>query len=439
MTAGKTLYSLASVSDLAAQNTAASAIVSAANSTALRSHSLPHNLDLDGETDLEQLHDPEPAVPPMQPAYEDFAAGLKKLYGSGGVINFGAFAGDTAHLCVDAPVVRFMLGSLTVVKKEPKQKAAAAQRQKRQNVADAAAAAGEIVHVAAAEFVDKKAEALNSKRPVLLWNELRELEKAKERVVRIKCADGISRTLLPLLGTLVDPWSYSQTIEHLFYFSSLVKDGLAGVYMAQVPAKIGGDAAGGDDDDDDEGGGGQRSVHPYARFAGTMLPFIRPMDEDEVMRNRELSGAAAGDHEDEDAHSGSRSRQARERSARALMDHSHQVVFQLDMDSWKRIVKKFSIREPALRHRKSRDTDAPAGYRFFVDVDDLAVAATAAAGGSGFSSSSNSSKRNAKPSSLSSSSSAAAKEEERDDMEDDSSRYQGNGAPSSAKKQRSGR
>ena len=301
-------------------------------------------------------------------------------------IDFAGLGLDTAHLCIDVPVVRFMLGPLNVVKPERKPKPAgqaAAVKTKKQAPADARAAAGEAEMVGPQDEVEKRAEALNSRRSTELYNEIKALMSGPQ-CVRVKCADGVERRVLPLLTTLVDPWSYSQTVENLFYFSSSVKKGFAGLFMAAAPGRGGGGARGGKGGaaaaaggSDDEGEGGDGGDEP-------LLPYITVLNADELDFAKEDAPA----DDDEAPGSGGKRRTAsrgkeaaRERVAKALIDRSHQLVIHIDVDSWRGVVKKHGLKSPALAHRLSRDSTAPLGFRFKVDEADKAAAGGGGGGG----------------------------------------------------------
>jgi hypothetical protein len=47
----------------------------------------------------------------------------------------------------------------------------------------------------------------------------------------VDCADGKKREVVPFFETLVDPWSYTQTVENFFYLSCRVKSGNVGIFL----------------------------------------------------------------------------------------------------------------------------------------------------------------------------------------------------------------
>ena len=153
----------------------------------------------------------------------------------------------------------------------------------------------------------------------------------KPRMTRVvTCDDGRSRQVLDMVSTLFDPWSYSQTVENLFYFSFLVKEKLAGVFL---------DPAGGI----------------------PLITLVRNDDEDAPPPAPAPAAAAAA------ATPAGRGRPAAAPVAPALRIVARQFVVQLDMQSWKALCTSRGITEPLMPHRKSRDSTAPPGYAFFVD------------------------------------------------------------------------
>jgi len=143
----------------------------------------------------------------------------------------------------------------------------------------------------------EEAEAAGAKRHIEIANQLEAaLIKADPMDLR-PTAGGKPRRerRLDLIRSLVNPWSYSQTIENLFYFSFLIKEGRALVEVA---------------------------------------PTGRPVL---YAQRSNVGGLSAMD---------SASQQAM------------QAVMSLDMAAWRGIVEKEGMKEPLLTHRGNRDQSA---------------------------------------------------------------------------------
>ena len=63
-----------------------------------------------------------------------------------------------------------------------------------------------------------------SKRDTIIGHHLVDAWNADKESV--DCADGKRRELVPFFETVVDPWSYTQTVENFFYLSCRVKMGV---------------------------------------------------------------------------------------------------------------------------------------------------------------------------------------------------------------------
>jgi len=120
---------------------------------------------------------------------------------------------------------------------------------------------------------------------------------------------------LHMLGTLVDPWSFTQTVENFFFFASIVaamkasvsvgKDGEAYIAVGSV----------------DKGSGGRKA-------------------HDEELKKIKDGNLVA--------HIGTGLKQ---------------LVPGIDRELWRDAVRAYGIREPVLAHRASTDSTAPASYR----------------------------------------------------------------------------
>ncbi|KAF4626382.1 hypothetical protein G7Y89_g11781 [Cudoniella acicularis] len=106
--------------------------------------------------------------------------------------------------------------------------------------------------------------------------------------------NGISETGgLALFKFVINPWSFGQTIENLFYVSFLIRDGKAGISV-------------------------DKRGLPY-------LDLISA-DDDGNQRQRGDDGSA-----------------------------KHQAVLALDMATWKQLIEAFDIKEPMIRHREDEE------------------------------------------------------------------------------------
>ena len=151
-------------------------------------------------------------------------------------------------------------------------------------------------------------------------------EKAKlVRKVKLttKKADGsMHSSIIPMIEithAAYDPWSYTQTVENLFYLSFTVKMGYIGVCMGEEMAKQG--------------------VTPMTKMDDKSgVTWVIPRDQgelQEVLNDGGKKGAGG-----------------------AL-----QFTFSLDMDSWKSAMDKMGVKKPMLTHFKRSDCTCPPGTK----------------------------------------------------------------------------
>ena len=274
---------------------------------------------------------------------------LRKLY----ILPQGAF--DWTQMGRDASVffreppsahgLYHMIGMFetsAVVKKAPQ--AAKKEKQKREKEAE----------VAVVEPEDLKelrmGESENAKRPMKIREELSKIVKdfhameatassssalslPSDRAERVKLvrkvklstkkADGFIQTsvipMIEITHAAYDPWSYTQTVENLFYLSFTVKMGYIGVCMGEEVAKPG--------------------VEPMTRMDDKSgVTWVIPRDQgdlQEVLNDGGKKGAGG-----------------------AL-----QFTFSLDMDSWKSAIEKMGVKKPMLTHFKRSDCTCPPGTK----------------------------------------------------------------------------
>lgn len=269
------------------------------------------------------------------PMPDDFLRALPASpFGDGERLSLAAFGRALATIMYDGAPFRTFLGPLDV---EPPERRAAAGA--------ARGGAGAVVRDAfatkqVAEVADhmEVAEARNAVRSSELFRYVGAVLDGKDGgpplARSVACDDGRTRRVIDMVCTLFDPWSYSQTVENLFYFSFLVKEKMAGVYL---------DPTTGtplitlirDDSEEEEGmglglgptaGSPARAAHPRA------------------------AAAAAG------------------RDATALRITARQFVVQIDMQSWEALIKARGLTAPRMPHRRSRDDQAPPGARYTEDA-----------------------------------------------------------------------
>lgn len=136
-------------------------------------------------------------------------------------------------------------------------------------------------------------------------------------------ADGTHQaTILPMIElthAAYDPWSYTQTVENLFYLSFTVKMGYVGVCMGEEVLKPG--------------------ITPMTKMdEKSSVTWVIPRDQAEL-QNVLNDGGKKG-------------------AGGAL-----QFTFSLDMESWKSAIDKMGVKKPLLTHYKRTDCTCPAGTR----------------------------------------------------------------------------
>ena len=248
-----------------------------------------------------------------------------------------------------------MLGPIGVAPKPTKARQAKAAGVKAQTRESMLAAAGEADRPDEVQEVENAANSHNTRRANALWNLLSDKSLIEDEASTVVCADGQPRRLLPLVPFIFDPYSYSQTVENLFYMSALVKEGRAGVYMAPPPGG--------------KGGKGGAATAAAATAPAAAVPWMRVIDveESKAIANQgraEVRGVGGGGG----GGGGGRA------------DLTQQLIVHIDPSSWRRIVAAFGLKTPRLPHRHTRDSTAPPGYAYAVDEEDAPAPAAAASG-----------------------------------------------------------
>jgi hypothetical protein len=243
---------------------------------------------------------------------------------------------------------------------------------------------------------EKNADTLrNAARSQHLHRELQALmPKRGERVIVRAPDDGVEwevRDALPMVDVLFDPYSYTNTVENLFYYAALVKEGFGTVLWARRPEGAG-DAAG-----------------KLPAEGREWEPFISVVDQHTLQQELEKPMAPADAKRVVDpppkaaapaafaakaspgkggalraaeaAAKAARWQQSELEKQRVQTGRSSQFVVEVDMESWETLVKKKRITVPAVSCRRTLDTRAPPGFKFA--VDDAAPAAGGGGGGGG--------------------------------------------------------
>lgn len=315
----------------------------------------------------------------MQPTVEQFLAAVNKFYfvkpgtvpGEGGSsatavpggIDWGRLGRDVLPLTLEPPRLTFMLGPLAVEAKVRKGRKAAegeeAAAQKERN-RKAREELKKTVDYERAEELNKEelaqVEAAGSQRgaQMALWL----LPLQSSRGVNLRCSDGKIRRVLPMIDYLFDPWSYTQTVENLFYFSYLVKGAAASVFMG-----------------------------PSTHAPGVTVPYLRVLTDAQVQAKitsddagsvyepdaeveAELEPELAAALNESSASAGGSSRAAKKGGgaggggALALKSAAHQFVLHIEPASWAKIVAQHGLKAPRMVHRKTNDSAAPKGFKY---------------------------------------------------------------------------
>ncbi|CAK7225293.1 hypothetical protein SCUCBS95973_005815 [Sporothrix curviconia] len=130
-----------------------------------------------------------------------------------------------------------------------------------------------------------------------------------------------------LIRFAVNPLSFSQTVENLFYISFLVRDGRAGLTYDHtgLPSIFPTEA---------EDGGGER------------VQEINGSSQRDSGRRRRRANADEGNDEPEDT-------------------QRHQMILSIDMAMWKQMIELFQIETPMIEHRETAQPLHPSGRAWF--------------------------------------------------------------------------
>ena len=218
-----------------------------------------------------------------------------------------------------------------------------------------------------------RAEAQNANRARRMHVQLLSLQTSRPDLVvsgvRLEEVDGVvRRPLLRMIPTLFDGWSYTQTVENLFYFSFLVKQGLAGVFMEREHAS---------------GAAGEPLIAVYS-LEQIGSPDLMLEEDDEA---EDEDDAAAGGMRRMRVARKALATDASRAAPGALAFRARQFIVHIDLESYARIVAvdNFLLRSrsgrpysPALDHYHSEDSKAPPGWAFTSKV--VVAGRTGAAG-----------------------------------------------------------
>jgi Nse4 C-terminal len=275
-----------------------------------------------------------------------------------GKIDLRKFGQAMSGLMFDAPIFSPMLGPMSYVPKEKKRNEESAE----------SAQAKKAIRPPKDNLIQKdlsttesieKSEGQNANRSNLIYEQLRNLEASRRNDlittnVELEDVDGIvQRPLIRLIPTLFDGWSYTQTVENLFYFSYLVKQGLAGIFMEKK-------------------GNANEATEP-------LIALYTP---EESIRS-EIMLDTITDPDDIASTNMQAANRSRQRtlipalkqnvgSSNSINLLSRQFIMHIDVESWENICKNWNLQgqnyQPPLYHYRSSDSKAPEGYAYYTDI-----------------------------------------------------------------------
>lgn len=236
------------------------------------------------------------------------------------VFNWTDVGRMVAGLGRDVPRRDILFGNLLVERPKSTRPKSTAPPARETNAALYAAAAEVQTHTLASRTASslKAEESRNADRHTAMLAEIKKLQEHAPLV----SVPGMGRVArLSLVHTLLDPWSFSQSVENVFYFAYLVKTG-----RAEVQA-------------DDSG----------------MLVLHVGERQEQIA----ASHATAADDSDSDGYTHSRAARNGRRKPSAGSWQLTQTLMGLDVPTWRELCERCNVTQPALTHRDSLDSTAP--------------------------------------------------------------------------------
>lgn len=238
------------------------------------------------------------------------------------VFNWTDVGRMVAGLGRDVPKRDILYGNLLVERPKPTRPKSTAPPARETNAALYAAAAEAKTHTLASRTASslKAEESRNADRHTAMLAEIKKLQEHAPLV----SVPGMGRVArLSLVHTLLDPWSFSQSVENVFYFAYLVKTGRAEVQV------------------DD---------------AGMLVLHVGDRQEQIAATH-----TAAADDSDSDGYTNSRSARRGRGKSSAVSSSMQltQTLMSLDVPTWRELCERCNVTQPALTHRDSLDSTAP--------------------------------------------------------------------------------
>jgi hypothetical protein len=199
--------------------------------------------------------------------------------------------------------------------------------------------------------------------------------------------------MLPFKRTLYDPYSYTNTVENIFYFSRLVKEGFASMMWARR-------TLGKEDKPGSAATGQGKAWEPFIAVLSTEEFQKRSAKDrsvvppDAVLAVDAPKPAAAGGAGGAGAAAAAAAAEGGKRAARVQgpskeeleaqaveerkrrgLGVSWQLVVELDHESWRAVCSGEKLTEPAVGHRRVSDSTAPKGFKYREDGPALAAQA----------------------------------------------------------------